>query len=108
MRTILQIDTKSWVPEYPIIVFSVLGDELLSDADREYIWQRLGVPAFEYLLDDRGHIIATECEAHEGMHVVDSSGLEEWEQRRDLCACGRGGPRVIATKAAQLIDAIIG
>ena len=99
MDMIRAIDAKEWLPEFPMVVFSCLGESLLSDDDRDFVWNTFGVPVFEYLLDTDGRIVARECEAHDGLHV---DGLPEpyrAEIIEENCACGAPGARLMKLEA---------
>jgi hypothetical protein len=92
INAILEIDPQKWSPDYPVIVLSHVDDGLITDADREYIWRTFGVPAFEYVLNGDGRIVARECEAHHGLHL---EGLVDGEVTADPCPCGRLGDRLL-------------
>lgn len=88
----------TWLPEYPIVVFTGNAHGTLTDADRDNVWQRWGIPVFEFRLSASGRVIAEECDAHEGLHLregVDRGEFAgaEWIERR--CGCGLDSPRVI-------------
>ena len=61
-------------------VVSFTGGEQgeLAEADRERFWRVFQVPVFEQRLGFDGRVIAYECEAHEGLHIVpERAALEE-------------------------------
>jgi hypothetical protein len=101
IETIRAIDPGVWSPEFPVVVFSRLGDALLSEEDRNFVWRTFGVPVFEYLLDENGRIIASECEAHEGLHFDRSPTFWKSEIIEESCPCGAPGSRL------KWVDAII-
>ena len=101
IEVIRAIDPSVWTPEFPIVVFSCVGDPLLSDEDRDFVWEVFGVPVFEYLLDGHGRIIARECEAHEGMHFEHLPVSWKSEIIEEDCPCGVPGSRL------KYLDAII-
>jgi hypothetical protein len=46
-----------------------LGESWTTEEEREELWQVFQIPLFEQLCDHRGHTIAHECEARQGMHI---------------------------------------
>ena len=66
---ILRSGANGWTPTYPMIVFTGTYHGFLDNAARDEMWQRFGVPVFEQLLDDQGRVVASECEAHAGLHL---------------------------------------
>jgi hypothetical protein len=77
-------------------------DAWLTDPDRDWLWSAFRVPIFEQIIGESGELLATECEAHNGMHV--QSAKLRCEQR-DLdttpCACGRDSPRLFPVREAS-------
>ena len=102
MDMIRAIDAGEWTAGVSVgCVFPPGRDPLISEEDRDFIWNTFGVPVFEYLLDADGRILARECEAHDGLHF---DGLPEaWEAEtiEETCACGAPGARL------KKLDAII-
>jgi hypothetical protein len=107
--------------QYPIIAFTTVGEGPLSDADRELFWQAFEVPVFEQFLGHENELIAWECEAHDGLHIVCENAILECDTEllvtsltgrrkpvirvaanrrvwieRSACGCGRTGSRLIA------------
>jgi len=107
METIREIDPACWTPEYPLIVLSDDETGLMSENDRNYIWERFGMPVFEYLIDTSGRIIARECEAHDGLHIEGDFSGDDLEITAEACPCGRPGQRIIGPAAIDTADAII-
>jgi hypothetical protein len=106
MTLIREIDPLRWSPEFAIVVLSDYNTGLMSAADRDYIWNTFGVPAFEYLLDDAGKVVAEECEAHDGLHfdsVVENLEATIIDQE---CPCGRPGSR-LQEKIDDTVNGII-
>jgi len=81
-----------WPLEQAVVVFTYAGGTGLSRLDRESLWQAFGVPVFEQYLGPNNQLLATECDAHCGMHVV--SGCEGFDSEYDVCACGNPAPRL--------------
>ena len=100
MRIFYELKRAEWRPEFPVVVLSTCGGGLISPADRDFIWNSLRVPLLEYLLDSDGHIVARECEAHDGLHVEGSFEVGEMgEIVTDTCGCGRDGARLRYSEA---------
>jgi hypothetical protein len=82
--------------EHAVIALSYPGDRPLSPWDREVLWRALGVPVFEQYLDRKNRLLAMECDAHSGMHVV--SGCAGLDVESDVCPCGNRTPRLSRAK----------
>jgi phenylacetate-CoA ligase len=54
-----------------------VDEGLLSPIERDGLWQRHGVPMFEHLVGMDGELLAWECEAHRGLHVVGENAVFE-------------------------------
>jgi hypothetical protein len=78
--------------EHAVIAFTFEGEDGLSSADRELFWRGFGVPVFEQLLDSRNRLLAMECDAHSGLHVL--GGCQDLRLEREPCACGDRSPRI--------------
>jgi len=78
--------------EHAVIAFTYEGEEGLSSADRELFWRAFGVPVFEQYLDANNHVLAVECDAHSGLHVL--GGCQDLHLEREPCACGNRSPRI--------------
>ena len=74
------------------IVLTRGAKPLLTQEDRDLIWEALGVPVFEQCLGPNNRLLAFECEAHDGLHlrVPPGPALET-----SICACGRATPRLM-------------
>jgi len=75
----------------------ISGGPFLSPSERDILWELFEVPAYVLMLDDRGRVVAYECEAHSGLHLVSRLGETPFAAgiESSLCDCGRPGPRVI-------------
>ena len=78
--------------EHAVIAFTYEGEDGLSSADRELFWRAFGVPVFEQRLDSRNRVLAMECDAHSGLHVL--GGCDDLRLEREPCACGNRSPRI--------------
>ena len=59
----------NWSPSYAIVVFTGPFWGILTNEERDNVWDRWGVPVYEYRLDSEGSVIAQECDAHDGLHA---------------------------------------
>jgi hypothetical protein len=88
----------AWPLEQAVVVFTYTEAPGISPQDRESLWKAFGVPVFEQYLSPRNKLLASECDAHSGLHVV--SGCEGFPLERDVCACGNPAPRL--TRGSRL------
>jgi hypothetical protein len=76
-------------PTHAVVILTHPG-EILTDADRDCLWNRFRVPLFQQIIDIRGRLIAYECEAHGPLHVVSETAAQQLGAMRNrLCACGK-------------------
>jgi hypothetical protein len=92
LEQLLSIAQDGWPIEQAVVVFTYAGGTGLSPLDRESLWNAFGVPVFEQYLSPRNRLLATECDAHSGLHVV--SGCEGFPLEGEVCACGNPAPRL--------------
>jgi len=93
--SIEQIDRVDVEISHAIVVLGRVQDARVSEADRERWWRRFGVPVFEQIIGERGELLAAECEAHDGLHLVDEAGRSlGGELDESPCGCGRKSPRL--------------
>jgi hypothetical protein len=78
--------------EHAVVAFTYEGEAGLSGADRDLFWQSFGVPVFEQLLGSHNELLASECDAHSGLHVV--SGCSGLRLDSEACGCGNRAPRL--------------
>jgi len=83
----------TWSFDQAVVVFTYAGGAGLSPRDRDSLWQAFGVPVFEQYLGPRNRLLATECDAHAGLHVL--AGCEGLRLEREVCPCGNSAPRLI-------------
>lgn len=89
--------------EHSVIVLSREGDVGLSSADRERFWRVFGVPIYEQYLDSHNELLAMECDAHAGMHVL--RGCDNLRLEREACACGNKSPRLrLSPRVDELVE----
>ena len=83
---------ESVIVDHAVIAFTGDMTQAMSDSDRNLFWQAFGLPIFEQYLGVHNQLLASECEAHAGLHVV--SGCGHLPLDRTPCACGNSSPRV--------------
>lgn len=92
--------------EHAVIALTYPDDPGLSPEDREMLWRELGVPVFEQYLDRKNRLLAMECDAHAGMHVV--SGCADLDVESEACACGSRAPRLSKGARGARIEELAG
>lgn len=95
---------------HSMIVFSRPGDPRLSAEDRDRFWRTFEVPLFEQVIGDTGRLLAFECEAHQGLHVVSPRFNPPGELDPSVCGCGLESPRLVTmvTRPRKLAAAAAG
>ena len=78
--------------QYAVIVFTYDGHDPLAAADRDLFWKAFGVPVFEQHLGFGNELLATECDAHAGLHLAGEFGHLRLDKKS--CACGNPAPRL--------------
>jgi hypothetical protein len=73
-----------------VLVYTTLGDPLLCAGLRERLWQAFELPVFEQLRGLEGELLASECEAQEGLHLETGTAIFE----------GVGGELVVTSLVA--------
>jgi hypothetical protein len=92
----------------PFLTHSVIilwrpGQPRLTEACRDSLWAAFHVPVFEQVVGKSGELLAAECEAHDGLHLVAPFSHGEDESLDDsLCPCGRKTPRIGVAQGAAL------
>ena len=84
-----------------ILVTHAEDEPLLSDDDRDSLWERFGVPVFAIVLNRNGRVTAYECEAQNGLHL----GAHAQPGAPDaVCECGRPGPKLsVKVRSTRLV-----
>jgi hypothetical protein len=85
-----------------LVVLERPGEHRLTEADRNAMWRAFRVPIFEQIIGPSGQLLASECEAHDGLHV-EARGLRLTEDMVDTnpCPCGRQTARFGVERAAE-------
>jgi hypothetical protein len=78
---------------HPLVAFTYDPAHGITEQDRDLFWQAFGVPVFEQLLGARNELLATECDAHAGLHVV--RGCHGLPVEEGACPCGGAAPRLL-------------
>jgi hypothetical protein len=87
-------------PSHAVILLTRMDQPPLGEAERERLWAAYQVPVYQQILGFAGELLAWECEAHQGLHVVcDAVVLEE--------QTGRGEERLLATSLADLVHPVL-
>lgn len=109
-----------------IVAFTGLDHGALSQPDRETLWRAFEVPVFDQCLGPDGSLVAWECDAHEGLHIIEQNAIVERGAGSELvltsltgrrhpairlatvlraqveeqtCGCGRPGPRLVGLES---------
>jgi hypothetical protein len=80
-----------------VIAFTGVRHEELTELERDRFWRVFQAPVFEHLLSPHGRIVAMECDAHDGLHLLDQNApLNGLRARLDRtpCGCGNWHPRL--------------
>jgi hypothetical protein len=89
---------------HALVVLARSEDMLLTAADREILWRAFRAPMFEQIIGSQGERLASECEAHDGLHM--ESQESDWTGfaiDEGLCACGLRTPRVSSPVPAERV-----
>jgi hypothetical protein len=87
---------------HAIIVIGRCDDARLTEADREKLWTRFRVPVFEQIVGEDRKLLAAECEAHFGLHVVGKMPPDVvGKLDTSPCGCLRTTPRIISEEPRE-------
>jgi hypothetical protein len=78
--------------QHSVVALTYEDEEGLNCADGELFWHAFGVPVYDQYLDASNLLLAMECDAHSGLHVI--RGCEDHRLDRETCACGDRTPRL--------------
>jgi hypothetical protein len=97
-----------------VIVLRLKNEARLSEADRDWLWDAFRVPVFEQIVGEDGELLATECEAHNGLHIesekmrtnpkdlsIENLQLLDDDLDFTACPCGRSTPRMFAIRQSD-------
>jgi hypothetical protein len=80
-----------------VVAFTGIYHGELTALERDLFWRVFQVPVFEQLLSPDGRILAVECDAHDGMHLLEADApLPGFRAFLDTtpCGCGNSQPRL--------------
>ena len=78
---------------HALIVLSWSFDKTLTPADRDFLWDAFGAPIFEQVLAPDNSLLAYECGAHDGLHLVHPNRTALTLVQ--YCSCGSPLPRYV-------------
>ncbi len=90
---------------HAIIIFHHDLERRLRDSERDLLWKAFGVPVFEQMLDRENSLLAMECEAHEGLHLM--VAMPDVPLDHVPCPCGNLHPRLIEPRPALRMAALV-
>ncbi len=88
---------------HAVVVFRSEHEPRLGEAERKRLWWAFRVPAFEQVIGEEGVLLASECEAHNGLHIIAKLTLDRHAVDSAPCGCGRTEPRLISVEPVQLL-----
>ena len=100
-KLLRRVWSDTWKPMLPVVVLTGLRYGDLSEEVRDMVWTRWGVPVYEFLTDEAGGVLACECDAHQGLHVLSPSVEAETRE----CGCGVTGPMLSTGVGAEMAAA---
>jgi len=93
-------------PKHSVVALVYDGQEGLTSADRELFWRTFGVPVFEELLGAGNELIAMECDAHDGLHLV--GDFKDLKGGTGTCPCGNPAPRMARhRRVEELVELLV-
>lgn len=96
--------------EAAVIVLTGICHGELTDLERDLFWRVFQVPIFEQFLSPEGRILAMECDAHDGMHLLDPADLQTLHGgvlETAPCGCGNPHPRLIGSETPPRVSASV-
>ena len=89
--------------EAAVIVLTGISHGELTALERDLFWRVFQVPVFEQLVSPEGRILAMECDAHEGLHVLDpKTPLQGYRDFLETTPCGCGNPHPRLNRVERL------
>jgi hypothetical protein len=89
---------------HAVVVFRKEWEPRLAAAERERLWRAFRVPVFEQVIAGDGTLLASECEAHDGLHIESARfAVGDHEIERSPCGCGRTTPRLMAVDRMEAL-----
>ncbi|MCW5978172.1 MAG: hypothetical protein KIT09_08840 [Bryobacteraceae bacterium] len=93
------------LPDFGLIAFTGRSRTPLTESDRDLFWRAFQAPVFEQYRDDRGRLLAAECEARQGLHILGEDApraLDAFRLAHEPCACGLKSPRLVVPPAEPI------
>ena len=90
-----------------IVILTSLGGDQLDDEARDRLWEAFGVPLFEQLRSWDGAVIARECEAHAGLHIVHDSTILDRDPEGEILLTLLNSKRPVLKARTGLIGEIV-
>lgn len=90
---------------HAVIALARPGEALLTSEERDLLWQRFRVPVFEQIVGSEGELLASECEAHDGLHVESPREWIGYRTDEAPCGCGKTTARLFAAEHAKFAAA---
>lgn len=87
---------------HAIVAFTDDATVGLTDSDRDLFWRVFSVPVFEQYLGAQNELLAAECEAHAGLHLVGGRVCGALDHAP--CACGQTTPRIVPVLEPALVS----
>ena len=91
IKDLLALARSGATLRYAAIVLTRGPHSALLEADRDRLWDAFGVPVFEQCLGLDNELLAMECEAHDGLHLMGTTSRMGAET--NVCGCGSSVPR---------------
>lgn len=104
--TLPQLDALAGVVQltHAVIVFRREWEPRLNDSERDRLWRAFRVPVFEQMIAEDGTLLASECEAHAGLHIESAKlAAGDHEIERSVCGCGRATPRLMGVERIEAV-----
>ena len=91
--------------EAAVIVLTGISHGELTALERDLFWRVFQVPVFEQFLSPDARVLAMECDAHEGLHVLEPKALPPGYRavlQTTPCGCGDPHPRLFWSQCVTL------
>lgn len=93
---------------YPLVALLEPDDDPLTEEQLNQLWQRFGLPIQQQFRARDGRLLAYDCEAASGFHIVQPgfrlAGM--WDATEE-CGCGDPAPRLEPAREARTATAIL-
>jgi hypothetical protein len=87
-----KVADRGYELRHAVIVLTYDDENGLSSQDRDFFWEKFGVPVYEQQLGPNNELLAMECDAHNGLHLT--GDFPKMRGERNSCACGNPAPRL--------------